>query len=362
MPRSASPVNSPATLQSRATQVLRSGSLVVVRCLSWFASPARNLSTLGGTLKRGLKTRQAPKALAAAPKLIAASSGGNAMFVAEGDTERRSLLLQQALRSMVLPALVTRQRQAPAGWSALEAQVSELASLVLAACPRAASTLVRDAFAVAGSLVHLLTALIEPAARRLGDLWRSDDCSEVDVTLGLCHLQTAVRRLKVGRVEPTGSQARFALLVPQPGENHILSTALHADLAWQAGWEAKVEFPTTDTALQILLASRWFDLLDLSTSAAFGREHWVERIATTVALARGASLNPEMVVVVSGRMFQDGGRAADDVGADSVSNSAWHFLRSLKAASEVAPREGASEVWRIGDRPPRDAPAGWSKE
>ena len=130
-------------------------------------------------------------------------------------------------------------------------------------------------------------------------------------------------------LRPCLVQPCVALLAPQPGEGHVLATALHADLACQAGWELQVEFPRTDEALLALLAARRVDLLDLSLSAAFRREHRIEHMAKTVARGRRASLNSNLVVVVSGRLFQECGDAAQRVGADASSRSALHFRHLL---------------------------------
>lgn len=164
---------------------------------------------------------------------------------------------------------------------------SQWAQLVLLSRSQAATDLNREVNVAAESLVHVLTSLIEPATCRLGDLWRNDDCNEFEVEIGLYHLHTAVRRFgddwpvlifpRPSVLRPCLPQPCVALPAPQPGEGHVLATALQA-----------------------LLAERRVNLLDLSLSAAFRREHRIERMATTVARARRASLNPNLVVVVSG--------------------------------------------------------------
>jgi hypothetical protein len=232
--------------------------------------------------------------------------------------------LQQVIESLVFPALVARHAPLPSIEPPFEPRVAELAQLLIADCPHGAAERVAEAYATAGSLVRLLTTVIEPAARRLGDLWGDDRCSEFDLTRGLGRLQAAVHLLDVPRVPALSGRPGVVLIAPQPGEAHMLNAALHAELAWQADWDIRVAFPATDNELQELLAGSWFDLLDLSLSAAFRREHWVARMESTIAQARRASLNPALVVAISGRLFEDAD-TGHIAGADSCNRTAGHF-------------------------------------
>jgi MerR family transcriptional regulator, light-induced transcriptional regulator len=203
-------------------------------------------------------------------------------------------------------------------------QLSQLPRLLLAAEPSRAFKLIADAYADRQSLGELCASLLEPTARSLGDLWQSDECSELDVTLGLCRMQTAIRRLDLSSAAPAISvaNAHTALLATQPGEPHMLDVTTNAEMLWQAGWNTRVEFPATDEALQMLVADTWFDSLDLSMSPSFCREDWVERLKATIAAARRASKNPSIAIVISGRLAFDHADSAARVGADSGSRTA----------------------------------------
>lgn len=339
-----------STPQSRAAQLMRSLALGAVRGLAWLGRPVSQLTARVGTpLRSAFGLSQLPGAVVAP---AGAGSVGSACSEPAAARQDCSRLLRQTIETALIPALVARYSHVPQARPAFDQQASQLAQLVLLDRSQAATDLIREVHVVADSLVHVLSSLIEPAACRLGDLWGNDDCTEFDVALGLHHLLAAVRRLGIDQTAPSVPVPCVALLAPQPGEGHVLSTALHADLAWQAGWEPQVEFPGTDEALQELLATRRVDLLDLSLSAAFRREHRVERMATTVARARRASLNPSLVVVVSGRLFQEGGDAARLAGADACSSSAWHFKQLLAQTAWMreAARAGPGWYWPTRSR------------
>ena len=206
-------------------------------------------------------------------------------------------------------------------------QLSQLPRLLLAAEPSRAFKLIADAYAQRHSLGELCALLLEPTARSLGDLWQSDECSELDVTLGLCRMQTAVRRLDLSSASPATHVANphSALIATQPGEPNMLDAVTNAEMLWQAGWNTRVEFPATDEALQTLVADTWFDSLDLSMSPSFCREDWAERLKTTIAAARRASKNPSIAIVISGRLVFEQSDTAERVGADSGSRTALHI-------------------------------------
>ena len=202
--------------------------------------------------------------------------------------------------------------------------VGELARLLIAADPGNASKLIDELHADGHTMAHLCATVLEPAARLLGDLWRADDCTEFDVTLGLCRLQMAARRLNssvVPRPIPV-SRLRSVLVAPMPGECHSLSAMLDAELLWQAGWEMRCELPDSTAALCHLLAGQWFDVLDLTLSTAFERDHWLARLAQTIACARAASRNPTLRVVVGGRVFFEDAFRHVEVGADAGCSTA----------------------------------------
>jgi hypothetical protein len=112
------------------------------------------------------------------------------------------------------------------------------------------------------------------------------------------------------------------LVVPLPGELHGLGAALDSEAMWQEGWSPQSEFPTDNAALQKLLEADWFDVLDLTMSVSLQREHWLPRLAETIRIARRASRNPGLVVMVGGRLFADEDATGSDVAADGSNATA----------------------------------------
>jgi len=257
----------------------------------------------------------------AAALLAAFAPGGPARPVRSNSSP--ATLLENLIQTRVIPELVARQRVI-APLPLPDHRVLQLADLLLASDSSAALDMIHENFGEGLSALPLYATLLEPTARRLGDLSQSDFCSELELTIALSHLQSAVRLLGAEALPPliTSAPTPSVLVVPLPGELHGLGAALDSEAMWQKGWAPQNEFPTDDAALQKLLTGHWFDVLDLTLSVALRREHWLPRMAETIRLARRASLNPALVIVVGGRVFAEHVADAGEVTADSASQTA----------------------------------------
>lgn len=242
-------------------------------------------------------------------------------------------LLQDVVVNAVIPELVARHaHQGRLGPWPIDRTARALADMLVGPNPGAAVEFLRTLLGDDGTVRQLYETLVEPAARRLGDMWREELCSEFEVTLALAQLQRALRTLNEDMllpIIPVGMFLPSVLIVPAPGEAHSLNSVLDADALTGAGWEPQNEFPASNEALQDLLADTWFDALDLSLSAAFRREHWLPRVAKTIALARHASKNPAVVVVVGGRVFSEDRTAGAQVGADGTASTAMRAGQAI---------------------------------
>ncbi|NVN85869.1 MAG: photosynthesis regulator [Rhodopseudomonas sp.] len=257
----------------------------------------------------------------------------------------------ESIVSTVIPHLFVRHHEAArasAPKQASAARAADLARLLIAPNIDDAFELIEESLARAATPISLFTGLFEPTARNLGDLWSEDSCSEFEVSIGLCHLQTAIRRISFDHLSTpvTRSQQRSVLVVSQPGEPHSFCAALNSEILRHAGWKVTTEFLGSDEALQDLVAKASFDGLNLSLSPSLRREHWLPRMAETVRKVRQASRNPALVVVVSGRVFAEQSGACATVGADAATASAEQVERCImRSLLKRAARPPANFAW-----------------
>ncbi len=244
-------------------------------------------------------------------------------------------ILSELISTVIIPQLVAA---APIEAARPPPLSAALALLLIAVDASSAFLFVESTLDRYLSLGSLAIDLLEPTARALGDLWQSDDCSELDVTVGLMRLQAIAREfgLKTPRLRAWRPPA--VLVVPPPGEAHMLGAALDAEMLWQAGWSPRVDFPSSNSSLDGLVANSWIDALDLSLSSSFRRDHRLQQMSETIRSARLASLNPKLVVVVSGRVFSDASMASEaaatsrQIGADGFFGSASQAQSSILQA------------------------------
>ncbi|MBA4285838.1 MAG: hypothetical protein C0434_09945 [Xanthomonadaceae bacterium] len=232
---------------------------------------------------------------------------------------------QEVLKNVVESVLVPQLAALHADDTVLpsvDPRIAELARLLIAADPQSGLSQMAELQGLSRSIGALCSDLYEPLARSLGDLWLDDDCTELEMTVALCRVQSAIRQSTVGAQRLPMTQLPAVLVTPQPGEQHRLGASLDAEVLWQAGWNTQYEAPATDEALEQLVADTWFDALDLSLSSSFRREQWLPRMAQTIQHVRDASRNPQLVVVVGGRMFHEHEDAGTDIGADAGNRSA----------------------------------------
>ena len=150
-----------------------------------------------------------------------------------------------------------------------------------------------------------------------------------DVTLGLCRLQTAANHLSPG-LRRAGHLPRPAvLIVPEPGELHRLGATLDGGVLRNAGWSPRSDNPSNDQTLQDLVSTTWFDVLDLSLSVAFRRDHLLAKVSKTIENVRRASCNRDLAVIVGGRVFLEDDTAAAEVGADFALTTASDVEKSI---------------------------------
>lgn len=245
--------------------------------------------------------------------------------------------LLDAVKTIALPQLFARHNAPQQLLLPVDLRVGELVHKLIKAEPDAAHELITQFYTETHSLRLLCSQLLEPAARGLGDMWSNDDCSEFDVSIGLSRLQSSMRENMSGSVPAVSIDAPAVLIVPQPGELHLLSAVLDSEMLHQRGWAPQSEFPSSNAALQDMVSNTWFDALDLTLSTAFTRDHWMPRVAETIAQARKASRNPALVIIVGGRGFVESSQKGLDVGANSGSQTAIDvaplILQSLQKLS-----------------------------
>ena len=210
----------------------------------------------------------------------------------------------------------TRARPAAAPPAVAE-HVARLVELALNADDLALNTIMAGFAEQGWTSDAILTLLIEPAARALGDAWLDDLCSELDLTIALSMLQLAGHAVRYIPSAQSIRNSRYrVLLATAPGEKHMLGTALLAEQFLAGGWQVEMAFPESEEALTNQLNAQHPDAVDIGLSDAMPRQHALDQLRSTIAHSRQIVSEHPTVVSVGGRLFAEAAASALSVGAD----------------------------------------------
>jgi len=200
---------------------------------------------------------------------------------------------------------------------AMVEHVARLVELALNADDLAMGTIMASFAEQGWTSDAILSLLIEPAARALGDAWLDDRCSELDLTIALSVLQLAGHAVRYSpSVQSIRNSHYRVLLATAPGEKHMLGTTLLADQFLTAGWQVDMAFPESEEALTNQLKAQHPDAVDIGLSDAMPRQHAIDQLRTTIEHSRLILSDHPTVVSVGGRLFAEAAATARTVGAD----------------------------------------------
>lgn len=166
---------------------------------------------------------------------------------------------------------------------------------------------------------RILVELLAPAARHLGVDWRDDKIDFVQVSMGLWRLQEVMRELTARIPHPGAPDAnRTALFLAMPGDDHTFGAAMAHECFGMAGWDADLLVGPTRGDLLDHVAGSHFDLVGLTVTC----DCHIEPLPSLIRAVRSVSMNPNVCVMIGGRVpCQDPG-LAKRVGADGTAATA----------------------------------------
>lgn len=252
--------------------------------------------------------------------------------------------LVDTINREVIPRLLLARRSEPVQPVAARAEapstqdVAQLADLVLASGSGDAAALVAAIRARGNSIETLYLDLLAPAARRLGELWNTDERGFAEVTLGLGRLQQLLRDLspefqnELRRRLP----GRCILLTPVPGDQHTFGLSMVEEFFRRAGWDVWSGQLSSSRELLGMVGSQWFAVVGIST----GSEARLDTVSSAIRAIRRASLNPAVGILVGGPIFVDQPALAGLVGADATAADGRQATEQAESLLALRSRAG----------------------
>jgi methanogenic corrinoid protein MtbC1 len=160
--------------------------------------------------------------------------------------------------------------------------------------------------------------LLAPTARRLGEMWETDECDFMEVTLGLGRLHQLLHRVSLLSPGPdrfdSRGHGRRVLLATVPGELHCFGVLVVAQQFRQQGWEVWTEFPESIADLESMIRKRSFAIVGLSVAVRSA----LDLLPETIRAIRRSSRNRAAGVLVGGLLARTHREQALRAGADAL--------------------------------------------
>lgn len=285
-----------------------------------------------------------------------ASGGSDVVDVTQSAAARQRERLERMIQNEIVPRLMLSHRVGPVPPSIVaavarqltEADVTTFVDAVRGTQDDKAVNYVRDLVANGTSIETIYVDLLAPTARRLGSLWDADECDFVEVTVAMGRIQRLLRDLsqvfiaESSRTETVGN----VLLTCVPGEQHTLGAIIVAEFLLRDGWRVLVGAPWSEGDMLTMVSTEWFDIIGFSV----GCENRLSTLKREIRRLRASSRNPNVRVMVGGKVFIDDHDMVARVGADGYAVDAREAPLIARALlSAVAPlsplgtlREGIS--------------------
>lgn len=256
---------------------------------------------------------------------------------AKADQERE---ITSLIESEVIPRLMMLHcERSLLGSSALlsdrranSADVAALTNLVLSTDPDAAAAFIDRMLREGAQIDDILMNLLAPAARRLGDMWLSDEVDFLAVTSAVCGLQQLLHKLSPPVAAVVRENGLNALLLPTPGEQHSFGLLIVTEMFRKDGWVVTTDIKATPGAIDRMVANVPFALIGFSLSS----EGLLDPLASAIDTVRRCSCFRSAKVLVGGRAFATEPKLAAAVGADFVANDVAEALAYAREIEAVA--------------------------
>ncbi len=262
--------------------------------------------------------------------------------------------LARVIEADIIPRLLVAHRRVASSAQPAEVVASEIPADFMERF--AAATLTDEVSALmvevealmlgGASVETLYLQLLAPAARQLGSWWDQDACDFVDVTMGLWRLQEIVHAISA-LVPGTAAEPEFArrgLFSPAPGEQHGLGAMMVEEFFRRAGWQTWSAPALDENELVALVAGRSFDVVGLTVSV----ERHVKPLQRSITAVRRASRNPQLLVLVGGRVFTERPELATEIGADGTAPDGQQAVALAEKLLNTVAQQSAAQVAQPG--------------
>lgn len=264
-------------------------------------------------------------------------------ILGQADLQHTREKLATIIQAEILPRLVQLHGEGGTAGAAgplrpAQHEIVKLASLVLDPNIRLSADFVAELQERGFSIESLFVHLLEPAARVLGTMWHNDECSFVDVTLGVGRLQQLLAMMSRSVFVPSFSEKRRVCMVSVANEQHSFGVSMVETFLGAGGWDVRSERGATAGTIASLVSRDWFAVVGLTASS----DRQLDLVQDVIRHVRRRSRNPLVGIMVGGPPFAENPDLAAELGADATALNAPAAVVLAQRLFDI----GAASNWR----------------
>jgi methanogenic corrinoid protein MtbC1 len=211
--------------------------------------------------------------------------------------------------------------------------VETFADLVLSPDASDSALLVEQLLDDGVSAETVMLELLAPAARLMGEMWSCDQANFLEVTLGLSRLQHVMRQLHLPVVHAVTDRGA-ALLLPVPGEHHVLGLRMVEEFLIRDGWRVRFMTLASSEQLRQAVSSEHYEFVGFSISG----ERVLPALRSAIREVRAQSRNRHVRIMAGGALLSGGEPPVPALDADALVRDAndavaqarrWHALAGV---------------------------------
>ena len=212
-------------------------------------------------------------------------------------------------------------------WQTIEDHADGFVALITRDGPQKTEQYIAELLNLGMGVDSIVLELIPRIARKLGDQWVSDSLSFTEVTIATGRLQKLIYSLdhlfQETRTNP--STAHSILVTAVPGSHHTLGPLILSNYFTWAGWNVLSESVPSQRFIETTVASKSFTAIAVSV-ADYDQ---LDQLPTLIQAIRSKSLNPAIIVLTGGSLYNSDALSFGHIKADIKSNTPEEALHQL---------------------------------
>ncbi len=191
-------------------------------------------------------------------------------------------------------------------------EIEKLAEILISNDPEAGSKFIMGLREEGVTLEDVYLGYLAEAARKLGDWWKEDKVSLLDVTIGTGRIYAILRALSYAFPVSPSEVTKTAVFAAAPDETHTLGVRMATDLFRRDGWDIALKINKSHQELVDEISKSNPVIIGLSG----GGIHSATPLAKLVVALRIS--NPKALIMISGNIVAEAADLVSLMGVDAM--------------------------------------------